>query len=253
MSKEDNMRMSQSISQKDQKILYGKASGKCSFCKKDLVSGPSNSDQIGQMAHIIAKAEKGPRYDSSYPKDKLNTYENLILLCPNCHAKIDHSSEEYPAELLRRKKEEHEKWCERNLGKNISSVNFPELDVAAKAIATGEYLAASGFQLTPIKDKIDKNQLTQEVVAYIRSGMCRSREVKEYLKKQEQLDSGFPNRLKDGFQKKYQELKQTNPSGDDLFWAFTDFINSILREERERAAGIAILCHLFELCDVFEK
>ncbi|MCB9551939.1 MAG: hypothetical protein H6705_08655 [Myxococcales bacterium] len=38
--------------------------------------------------------------------------DNLILLCPTHHTLIDKVPEQYPAELLRRWKAEHEAWVE---------------------------------------------------------------------------------------------------------------------------------------------
>lgn len=47
------------------------------------------------MAHIIAKSENGPR-GNNLPED--NTYDNLILLCPNHHKTVDKNPLEYPPE-----------------------------------------------------------------------------------------------------------------------------------------------------------
>jgi hypothetical protein len=57
-----------SISEKDQKILWGKAAGRCSMpdCLKKLVleaskSIPSQNILFGMNCHIVAEAENGPR------------------------------------------------------------------------------------------------------------------------------------------------------------------------------------------------
>ena len=177
----------------------------------------------------------------------------MILLCPNCHTKIDKSPEEYSIEFLKRKKREHEKWVEERLKKNISRINFAELDIAARAIATQDYSSESDFQITLIQEKINKNELSQSAINYMKAGISRSAEVGEYLRKQGQLDPAFPHRLSQGFQKKYKEFKQEANNGDDLFWELVSFINSILIGKKERLAGLAILCHLFVICEVFEK
>jgi hypothetical protein len=97
------------ISGVTEKILWGRAAGICSnpACKQDLIEilRERGSYHIGEMAHIIARSSGGPRADSVHGSDD---YENLILLCPTCHTRIDKAPELYPEELLRRWKDNHE-------------------------------------------------------------------------------------------------------------------------------------------------
>lgn len=55
---------------------------------------------IGEMAHVLAHAKKGPRA-STENYNRIDRYENLILLCPNHHTIVDKAPEDFPAELLR--------------------------------------------------------------------------------------------------------------------------------------------------------
>ena len=66
-------------------------------------SGKINS--IEELAHVIGKSSKGPR-GSSKLTDR-DRYENIIILCPNCHTTIDKNSDEYPKEVIYKWKEEH--------------------------------------------------------------------------------------------------------------------------------------------------
>jgi hypothetical protein len=52
-----------------------------------------------QIAHIRSAKTTGPRYDPDYPADKLNTEENLLLLC-NKHHPVDRNESEYTIEEL---------------------------------------------------------------------------------------------------------------------------------------------------------
>ncbi|OSI06913.1 hypothetical protein BWD08_10185 [Neisseria animaloris] len=70
------------------------------------------------MAHIIAKNADGPRGNTDNEND--NTYDNLLLLCPNCHTKIDKTPDDYPFELLR----EWKRFVEEKYEEFISSVHF---------------------------------------------------------------------------------------------------------------------------------
>ena len=98
------------ISEADVKLLWGRAAGICSnpTCRTDLTSilQESNSYNVGEMAHIIASSEDGPRGESGGGSDK---YANLVLLCPTCHRHIDKSPDgTYTVEQLHKWKHDHE-------------------------------------------------------------------------------------------------------------------------------------------------
>lgn len=242
----------------DLKILYGKAAGRCAFstCRKLLIleATPSGkAKQIGKIAHIIAHSPAGPRGDTDYPKDKLDTYANWVLLCPTCHDTVDTQPENFPPEALHRIKQEHELWVEERLDEEMSNVSFAELEVAAKALATGRFSEVTDFHVIPPELKIAKNSLTQISRAYITMGLSRSSEVERFLTNMAQLvDSDFPERLKNGFKQKYLELSQ-NTAGDELFMDMLEFANSGQSDFKQQAASLAILAHLFQLCEIFEK
>ena len=99
------------ISDNNIKLLWGRAAGICSNpkCREDLtvLLEKSSSYNVGEMAHVIAKKEKGPRGIAGGGSD---TYENLILLCPTCHRHIDKSPEgTYTSDQLYEWKRNHEK------------------------------------------------------------------------------------------------------------------------------------------------
>ncbi len=100
------------ITKKDIKILWAKSAGICSFseCNQSLiVENPEASDQIlGEVAHIIAKNESGPRGIPNLNPRYLNSYENLILLCPNHHRLIDSFPVKHNTEVLKEMKNIHE-------------------------------------------------------------------------------------------------------------------------------------------------
>lgn len=239
----------------DVKILYGRAAGRCAFanCRKNIVLDDIPNDkskQIGKIAHIVAHSPDGPRGDKSYPPDKLNIYENWILLCPSCHDLIDTRPLLYTIATLREIKLSHEAWVEEGLDQ--SSVTFAELEVAAKAIATGQHYESSDFTVIPPEEKIKKNNLTNLSARYIAMGLSRSLEVEKFLSSMAIVDQAFPERLKNGFKHKYLELQKTS-SGDALFMDMLSFATSGFKDITECAAGLAILVHLFHLCEVFEK
>lgn len=98
------------ISEPDIKMLWGRAAGMCSNprCGRELTALLPGGDgyNIGEMAHVIARQAGGSR---GVPEGGPDSYQNLILLCPNCHRMIDKAPEGvFPAEMLLQWKEEHE-------------------------------------------------------------------------------------------------------------------------------------------------
>ncbi|MEA2343223.1 MAG: hypothetical protein QOF63_1392 [Thermoanaerobaculia bacterium] len=103
-------------------ILWGKAGGRCEFSGHNKVLWKSSVTQeqvnIAQKAHIYAFSEGGPRSSSEIGDDEINNLSNLILVCHECHRKIDATKDggRYTATLLRQWKQEHEDRIERVTG-----------------------------------------------------------------------------------------------------------------------------------------
>lgn len=65
---------------------------------------------IGEMGHVIGSSDAGPRAQPAFDSKSRDAYENLILLCRNCHKKIDGLISDYPPERLQQIKHDHEAW-----------------------------------------------------------------------------------------------------------------------------------------------
>jgi len=63
---------------------------------------------LGEMCHINAVNPNGARYDSELPIDEINSFDNILLLCPTHHAFIDKNAEKYDSSALREMKTNHE-------------------------------------------------------------------------------------------------------------------------------------------------
>lgn len=243
-------------------FLAMKSGNLCAFpdCRKSLTSDGVYAEPavIGEAAHIYGensgteKKKPSARYCEDMIDEKRNHYDNLIYLCPTCHTKIDKQEEDFPAELLFKVKEEHELWVEDQLDSNMSDVSFAELEIAAKAIASGNHVTNGDFTVIPPEKKLNKNGLSSASRSYIAMGLSRSSEVARFLAQMSQLDSDYPIRLRDGFRQKYAELKKEF-KGDALFMAMLDFAQQGLSDFKHQAASLALLSHLFHLCEVFEK
>src|SRR6266404_5854035 len=96
--------------------LWGRAAARCEFsdCNRLLYKSPVTQERvnIAQMAHIYSFSAGGPRGRGPFAEktDRLNDIENLMLVCYDCHRKIDQDKTgvRYPVALLKKWKEEHE-------------------------------------------------------------------------------------------------------------------------------------------------
>lgn len=73
---------------------------------------------IGYSAHISAAAEGGPRFDPSLTAEQRGNISNAIFLCASCASLIDkNNGADFPTELLKKWKTDHESWVRGNLNK----------------------------------------------------------------------------------------------------------------------------------------
>jgi len=63
---------------------------------------------IGHIHHIVAKSPLHPGYDPNQTDEERHGFDNLILLCPNCHDQVHDNPEGHPVGLLFDWKAQHE-------------------------------------------------------------------------------------------------------------------------------------------------
>ena len=253
--------MSRNYREIDLKLLWGRSAARCAFpdCPTELTQEGTHKDPavvIGEMAHIVAGSQdenRSPRYDPAYPRELLDTYENLILLCPTHHTLVDKQHNTYTVDDLKTWKSELEDWVAIQLSKEIPNVGFAELEILTNGIL-GSPGAESVFEkpLDP-REKMARNQLTEKVGFELRIGLSKAHEVRSFVSGVARLDPRFPERLKAGFTVEYRRLVEMGVIGDALFEGLVDFASSGKHEFRYRAAGLAVLAYLFEVCEVFER
>jgi hypothetical protein len=223
-------------------------------CKQRLTTDDGISGCIvGEAAHIYGEKPNSARYGPDMSDIERNSYDNLLYLCPNCHTKIDKLPSNYPGNALIALKSKHEDYINKRIQEDLVDISFAELEIAAKAIATGLYTVDSDLHLMPPQEKIKKNGLSLEIKSLIVGGLSRSSEVSSYLNKQSQLEPNFAQCLKNGFKIKYMHFKEKGLHGDDLFMGILNHVNACAKDMRIMAANLAIICYLFEICEIFEK
>lgn len=91
--------------------LVAASAGRCEFrgCNRDLLQHAitGTAGNFSEAAHIVGFKLRGPRGKGPRPTD-VNAFENLMLLCGDCHHLIDTQEGSYSVELLKEHKREHE-------------------------------------------------------------------------------------------------------------------------------------------------
>jgi len=92
---------------------------------------------VSKICHIEAASQNGPRYNPNMTDDERRHFDNLILLCDECHSIIDNKENEskYSVQLLKEWKRNHE-------GKRQYSIlthNTGLLDLAINAISEYDF------------------------------------------------------------------------------------------------------------------
>jgi len=241
------------LSPKHQKILWGRNHNLCSICKAKLIENKTDGSAfpVGVHAHIEGENPGSARYNPNLDESIENSYENRILVCPNCHTKIDNDEEQFTTEKLKQIKREHEEWCDQAIKSSMPDITYAELEIILKHFEKS-YLKEEDEKLIPIhpKDKINKNELTKIVEDEIRIGLIKFPLVKNFIN--EFPDISFGDRLRTIFIEQYNELK-VDYSNDSLFYALWDFASGFTNDFKLRSAGLTVLTYFFQQCDVFES
>ena len=102
------------ISDRDRKVLWGRAANRCSMCKQDLVHPGEETGSfalVGEECHVVSSRSGGPRAREPLSEAGLHdAYANLILLCPRDHSIVDQLVDDFPESRLREVKVAHEAW-----------------------------------------------------------------------------------------------------------------------------------------------
>ncbi len=98
------------IDEKVKMKLWAVSAGRCEICNQLLYTdGVLGYDgNFGELAHIHAVSEGGPRHKYGMTNEEKNNIDNLMLLCPTHHHLIDSKPEEFGDGFLVHQKKLHE-------------------------------------------------------------------------------------------------------------------------------------------------
>lgn len=93
-----------------QRRLFAASAGYCQNpgCERELfVDAEGKSIHVAEMAHVFAASENGPRGIGELTKAARGAFENLVLLCANCHTIVDKAPAAYPDVMILGWKRDH--------------------------------------------------------------------------------------------------------------------------------------------------
>ncbi|WP_019029039.1 hypothetical protein [Colwellia piezophila] len=94
-----------------QRRLFASSAGYCQnpSCSKKLFDEAGGTRfLIAELAHVFAAQDDGPRANAELSDEERGAFENLIVLCANCHTMVDKAPDAFPDLMMTRWKREHE-------------------------------------------------------------------------------------------------------------------------------------------------
>lgn len=94
-----------------QRRLFASSAGYCQNpgCSEKLFDEAEGQRfLIAELAHVFAAQDDGPRANAELSEEERGAFENLIVLCANCHTKVDKAPDAFSDSTLKRWKREHE-------------------------------------------------------------------------------------------------------------------------------------------------
>lgn len=145
-----------SASDKVNKVVWVNCGGRCAMCREELCLPGASSllfHLVGDVAHIVAEEEGGPRGQSPTTLEERNSEPNLLLLCKRHHKMVDDDPATYTVALLTKVKSDHQSWVKSSLSSypiwdtklfQLDYINVPRLAILASIQGTDIDLSQFG-------------------------------------------------------------------------------------------------------------
>lgn len=95
-----------------QRRLFAASAGYCQNpgCSSELfVDADGTNIHIAELAHVFAANNGGPRSNPNLSEEERGAFENLVVLCANCHTKVDKAPSAFPDDMIFSWKRDHAK------------------------------------------------------------------------------------------------------------------------------------------------
>ncbi|QDT96263.1 ABC-three component system protein [Gimesia aquarii] len=145
------------------KRLHTLSGNQCSApdCDRKLLARDDET-MVSKICHIEAASKNGPRWNPTMNDDQRRHFDNLILLCDECHNIIDNIENEkkYPVDLLKNWKKEHESTVTYSyLNERPALLNIVINAISKIELDAEEDLSFQNVEAFEIESKINHNDI----------------------------------------------------------------------------------------------
>lgn len=190
---------------------------------------------VAERAHVIARSKGGPRGDSLLSAEDRDEYDNLLLLCANCHAMVDKYPSDFPISRLMKWKDDRREAVASLFDVPIYESRRALADAIAEPLEMNRNLHA---EYGPGADKgpadFDAASMWRRVV--LETVIPNNRKVAQVLRKNEGLLTSKERSILTTFEIHREGLEFNYLSGDknSAVPVFPETMDSLLAAERER-------------------
>lgn len=240
-------------------------------CIKILMAR-DNKTLISKICHIEAASENGPRYNPQMSDDDRRHFNNLILLCDECHEIIDNMDNEglYPVPLLQEWKLSHEGKQQERLNSHPSLLKMAINAIADYDFDSGSFPENNAIKPFDIDKKLEYNlvirnrPLIEEYKVYYTkiSSLYQELEAQGSFKKEKLLRNvkGIYLKIKGNYVGSYpDQIAVIQYMSDDIIEAIEEVLlssiegnNGTLKEDISFGISI-VLVDAFMRCKILEE
>ena len=242
----------------EQSILYAEAGGACPLCTSPMMFKKASSNKLNkgyEIAHIYP-LNANPVQEKALAKfpapPDLNALENLILLCPSCHAKYDKDFkiEEYLELLAIKKNYLSEAEARQTASQHVLHEEIKEiLDIISKDQGGFEDLKITKLDVASLDKKLigvsplQRRDIRNNAVDFYVS-------IRNQIRLIEQRDQAVIRILQNQINTYYLLMSQQNPDSKDfVFNSIAKWIS--LRTGRDIMAARVLVSFFVQNCEVF--
>ncbi len=132
---------------------------------------------------------------------------------------------------------------------DLRSLSLRDLQPVIDVLEASDIDPAIPIPPPPSAEKLEKNNLSQEVADLLRLGRRKSHLVETYFKTIGHVEHG--ERIAEAFRNRYISLKSTGMSPDHIFRQLQE-LAGFEGSPKRQAAVMAVIIYFFDKCDIFE-
>lgn len=157
--------------------LFALSGNECAFpnCTNKLTmhEGDERPVTVGERAHLAGVGRQGPRSEAAGQLADIDAVENLILLCHECHKRVDENPRTYSVEVLAKYKLDHEAKIARREPEPRVELRSEAVDVSIlplTALPDRIYVAPTKYRTTvEVGERLPRPRRRGEVLAFVLS------------------------------------------------------------------------------------